>query len=87
MLTPVLGFAATKELNVPFSSQAPYGIWIEPWKTACEETSTTLIDLFYSGYKKEKVDSTIAKKKILHLVHLENKYLKLNKDNKGDQIV
>ncbi|MBT3539460.1 hypothetical protein HOF40_02155 [Candidatus Parcubacteria bacterium] len=84
---PLPSFAQSVELAVPFSPQAPDGIWTEPWRTACEETSTMLIEMFYFGYSKEKVDASVAKKKIELLVSLENKYLGLNKDNNAKQIV
>ena len=38
---------AATQLNVPFTSQAPDGIWIQPWKDACEETSVFMVHRFY----------------------------------------
>jgi len=35
-------------LNVPFTSQAPYGIWDETLKEACEETSSLMVDYFFN---------------------------------------
>ncbi len=35
------------DLRVPYTSQSPYGSWIEPWKNACEETVISMIDAYY----------------------------------------
>ncbi len=39
----------TKQLNVPFSAQAPYQKWIVPYDEACEETSMIMIDYYHNG--------------------------------------
>lgn len=64
-------------LAVPFSSQAPFGDWSEPWGSACEETTALMIDAYYSdtGLSKEQ-----ARDGILGLVEWENVYLGYNKD-------
>lgn len=36
------------KVAVPFISQAPGGIWTEPWQNACEEASIAMINAFYS---------------------------------------
>lgn len=41
--------ASATMLAVPFTSQSPRGIWIEPWQNACEETVTIMVDHFYKG--------------------------------------
>lgn len=38
---------STKEIRVPFTSQAPNGNWQEPWQSACEEASIVMIQNFY----------------------------------------
>lgn len=57
-------------LAVPFSAQAPYGDWSEPYAEACEETSALLVDRFY---KNESLSPEIAKQEILKIVAWENK--------------
>lgn len=49
------------KLKVPFTSQAPEGVWIEPWQNACEEASIIMIDNFYKGdtLTKEKAHQEI----------------------------
>lgn len=40
--------AATR-LPVPFTSQAPYGDWAEPWQNACEEATIAMVDAYYTN--------------------------------------
>ncbi|HBB37819.1 MAG: hypothetical protein UV82_C0003G0002 [Candidatus Magasanikbacteria bacterium GW2011_GWD2_43_18] len=44
-VTPTL--AAT--LDIPFTSQAPDGVWVQPWQDACEETSVLMVHRYYIG--------------------------------------
>lgn len=81
------GITYATRLNVPFTSQAPEGIWKRPWDMACEEATTAMIDLYYSGYDKEKIDVAKAKENIMRLVRIENNYLGFNKDTNANQIV
>ncbi len=85
-LIPAGLFAATKELAVPFAPQAPDGVWIEPWRNACEETSTALIELYYFGSHNRWADISDVKYRILELVRLENKVLGYNQDNTANDI-
>ena len=41
----------TKNLAVPFIPEVHDGIWLPPWNNACEESSITMIDQYYSGIK------------------------------------
>ncbi len=43
-VTPVF---ADVSLHVPFTPQAPFGNWSEPWFDACEETSITMVNAYY----------------------------------------
>ena len=49
------------KLKVPFTSQAPRGVWTEPWQNACEEASIIMINNFYKGdtLTKEKAHQEI----------------------------
>ena len=65
-LTAVGVYTALPEkikISVPFTSQAPQGIWVEPWQNACEEASIVMIDYFYNGdnLTKEKAREEILK--------------------------
>lgn len=35
-------------LDVPFTPQAPYANWSQPWQDACEEAAIVMVDYFYS---------------------------------------
>jgi len=52
-------------LDVPFSSQAPYGVWDEVHEEACEEMSLIMVKFFLDGkaLSKEKAEDEILKLK------------------------
>jgi hypothetical protein len=63
LFTPIIVVAATDApvlLSVPYSSQSPYGAWVEPWQNACEETTIAMVDAFYGKRKLDKVTGTTA---------------------------
>ncbi|HAT03215.1 MAG TPA: hypothetical protein DCS29_00345 [Candidatus Magasanikbacteria bacterium] len=86
LLFPSISYAKTQTLPVPFSSQAPDDIWTEPWRNACEEASSMMVELFYFGYSKRTIDIETAKEKINQLVKLENKHLGFHTDTNAKQI-
>ncbi|QQG52763.1 MAG: C39 family peptidase [Candidatus Falkowbacteria bacterium] len=57
-------------LDVPFSSQAPYSDWSEPYQNACEETASLMVAKYY---QKATLTPAIAKEEILDLVAWQNK--------------
>jgi len=86
---PSLVFAAdvpvrNVHLAVPFSSQAPEGVWWEPWQNACEETSITMIDAFYAGYE---LPTAVAKDGILKTIRLKESVYGASLDEPADEIV
>lgn len=42
---------ASIEIAVPFSAQAPFGDWGEPWQDACEETSVMMAVAWARGFE------------------------------------
>jgi len=58
-------FVIPEEYNllIPFSSQAPFGDWGEPYQEACEEASLIMADAFFSKktLSKEIMDQEIKK--------------------------
>ena len=38
-------------IRVPFTSQAPYKDWDDPYQEACEEASVIMVDYFLGGKK------------------------------------
>jgi len=75
-------FAGTvKNINVPFTVQAPDG-WYSPFDEACEEAATVMLDNYYKG------NDHIAnpKEEILDIVEIENELWGYNKDTNAHQI-
>ncbi|MDO8583558.1 MAG: C39 family peptidase [bacterium] len=63
----------SKNLAVPFLSQAPKQNWALPYQEACEEASVIMVDAFYRGMKSITPDQ--GDKDILALVSFEEKTL------------
>ncbi len=78
--------SGTKKLSVPFASQAPRGIWKEPWANACEETATLMIDQYYKGNWEEALPINTIEKEIVRIIKLENQQLGLNIDTNARQM-
>jgi hypothetical protein len=58
-----------QQLDVPFTSQAPAGNWLEPWQNACEETSVIMVTNFFKG---DELTVAKAREQILHIFSLKN---------------
>ncbi len=61
---------AVTRLPVPFTSQAPQGIWSEPWQNACEESTIAMVHAFYT---QTTLTSTTAQDLILHTLALKER--------------
>ena len=59
-------------LEVPFSSQAPFADWGQPYQDACEEASVLNVHYFYEG---KEFTKEIADQEILDFIQFENEYL------------
>lgn len=79
---PTTVFADTK-LPVPFTVQAPDGIWVEPWEDACEEAVITMVDAFYAKKPLAKED---AKVMIRRIVRFEMKQFGFHRDTNAAQM-
>jgi hypothetical protein len=66
-------------LDVPFTSQAPYQNWDMPYQEACEEASLIMVDGFYHDLS-GRIPPADAKKQIDALVAFENSVLGYYKD-------
>lgn len=64
---------AVTDIPVPFTSQAPFSDWREPWHNACEETSIVMVDAFYANTT--VFTKVQAKKEILALFKTKNRYI------------
>ena len=75
---------ATSELpshalvKVPFSPQAPYGAWGQPYQDACEETSVVMAMAWARGV--EALPPSRADAEIRHLVAYEQYYFGYDRD-------
>lgn len=49
-LVPFSSYAARVNLNVPFTSQAPFGNWAQPWQDFCEEASMVMAAHWVWGF-------------------------------------
>ncbi|MEK7644175.1 MAG: C39 family peptidase [Patescibacteria group bacterium] len=73
--------------NVPFTVQAPDGIWKQPWQDACEEAVTVMADYYYTGKKYTRIPTAQARAAIMKTVNLENKFFGFNKDTNAEQMI
>jgi len=82
-LLPTVVFGTT-ELDVPFTSQAPAGNWVQPWQDACEEASIFMVHRYYAKKSITKDDaikgilSIFAMKHALHGQSLDEPVSKLS---------
>lgn len=73
--------AATK-IPVPFTSQAPYGNWAEPWQNACEEATIAMVDAYYTN---DNFSSPAhARDEILHIFDLKEQMFGYSLDETVD---
>lgn len=86
--TDPFGFKGTLparvNLDVPFTSQAPYSDWSMPYQEACEEASISMVDQFYRGLSGVIIPAD-AKKLIDGIVAFEQKTIGDYKDTSAQQ--
>jgi len=70
-------------IEVPFTSQAPGGVWTEPWQNACEEASIIMIDNFYKGDMLTKEE---ARDEILSVFELKESVIGTTKDESMETV-
>ncbi len=73
----------SKNLNVPFSSQAPQADWQEPWLNACEETSIIMADNFY---RDKKISPEQARSQILKILAVKEESFGKSKDESMERV-
>ena len=73
---------AKVRLDVPFTTQAPYGDWSAPYSEACEEASVAMAMAWVRGHPPTGglIPAERADADILRLVNLENYYFGYNSD-------
>lgn len=72
----------SKKLDVPFTAQAPYADWSEPYQEACEEVSIIMVNAYY---KDQILDKKTAKQEILDIVEYEQSLFGFYKDTDIEQ--
>jgi len=75
---------AEANLDVPFTTQAPYANWDYPYQEACEEASAIMVDAFYRG-KTGRISQATADAAILSLVAYEKSTLGFYEDTTAAQ--
>ncbi len=65
--------APVREINltVPFTSQAPFGVWDEMHEETCEEAAVFMVVRYYQGATQTVIDPAEADQELYRLVALE----------------
>ncbi len=71
-------------LDVPFTSQAPFSNWDEVHEETCEETAIYMVASFFKGVT-GKIDPTVAEAELQRLVAIENATFGSYKDTTADE--
>ena len=84
---PLTVVAQSISLPVPFTTQAPTGLWnTQPWADACEESVTIMLTHFYNGNNFSTLDTKTATNDIRAIVEIENWLFGYNKDTNAAQM-
>lgn len=71
-------------LEVPFTTQAPWSNWGQPYQDACEEAAVLNVHYFYEG---KTFTKEIADREILDFVAFENSYLGFYRSTTAAELV
>jgi len=74
----------TKNLSIPFTTQAPYSNWQQPWQDFCEEATILMIDYYYAG---QKLNKEIAYRELLKIQRLKINLLGWSLDENASKII
>ncbi len=74
--------ASKIELSVPYLSQVPDGIWVNPWANACEEASILMVNAYY---EKTEIKNTEAKQAMQAMFAWENENFGKNFDTTAEE--
>lgn len=72
-------------LDVPFTSQAPFANWDEVHEEACEEASVLMVHAFYEGEVKGEIDPNIAEDVLQDMVESERMIFGFFEDTTAEQ--
>lgn len=83
--TPVDELPREINLAVPFTSQAPHGIWAEPYKESCEEASVYMVHAYYDGQPGGQIPADEADREIVDMVAFERELFGSYEDTNAEQ--
>ncbi len=75
--------ASAKKLFVPFTPQAPFGDWRQPWQDACEESTIVMVDNFYAG---TQITKEQGRDQIRHILNLKKNMYGFSLDENAEKI-
>ncbi|TAL50267.1 hypothetical protein EPN81_03190 [Patescibacteria group bacterium] len=75
----------SKNLAVPFTSQAPNGNWDEPYQEACEEASVYMVHAYFSGMDEGQIPASTADEALLQIVAFEMELFGFYKDTTAEK--
>lgn len=70
-------------LEIPFTSQAPFGDWSYPFNHTCEEAAVLMVHYYLEG--KTVIDPALARKELLGLIEYEKKNYGFHEDTSAEQ--
>ncbi len=74
-------------LNVPFTSQAPYAVWDDLYNEACEEAAVIIVEQYLKGARGAKIPPAEADEMIKKMVNWQINRLGVHKDLTAAEIV
>ena len=77
---------SAKNLPVPFTSQAPAGVWTQPWQDGCEEAAIVMVDHFYLNYGSRTIPKPDAAQAIREAYSVKNIFYGWSLDENADKI-
>lgn len=77
---------AEKILEVPFTSQAPYTDWSEPWQNACEEAAVLIVHHFLLGDGDKVIPKEQVTKELQEMINWQIKNYGTHRDLKAEEI-
>lgn len=82
-ISPALAETESVNLPVPFVSEIPDGVWVNPWSNACEEASIVMINSYYKGIK--SITKNESKKLMIPIFNYENSVYGSNADSNSER--
>ena len=81
LFSPLLTQA--KNIEIPFTTQAPFGSWAQPWQDFCEEATIVMVDSFYTG---RQLDKYTARDELLKIDRIKQNHLGSSLDEDAEKM-